>query len=867
MTGLTEGEAKKRYSSGKGNKAAEKAQKTIKDIVKENVFTFFNLIFLVLSILLIIAGSYNSLTFLPVIFANTAIGIAQEIYAKKVLDKLSILNAPSATVIRDEKIRKIDVEKLVLGDVIILKSGAQIPADAKILSGELYVNESLLTGESEEIHKTTDQELMSGSFVVSGEAKAVLTEVGENSYINRLMKQAKSMSEDEQSEMVKSIDMIVKVMGILLIPLGTILFVQSFYFMNTNFSKSVTSMVAAVIGMVPEGLYLLVSVTLAMSAMRLAMKQVMLHNMKSIESLARVDVLCVDKTGTITDTRMLVAEAVRPDIAEDDSNLFESKEEDYPDEITDSEGNLKPKQIQTETKSKNESNPKEAACSAPIDNHLEKSADPGISQETRDDIESYIGSLTDDNMTMTAMRDFFNEKKGRKALETFPFSSRYKFSAVRFENKTFLFGAPDILLRDVFVKYAEQLEGYMNRGFRVLAFCSYGNGSVPVPRDGMLEYEVVPECFILLQNPVRENAVRTFSYFKKQGVAIKVISGDNPKTVSEVAKQARISGAENYIDATTLKTQEDIREAVRSKTVFGRVTPEQKRSIVKALKADGHTVAMTGDGVNDILAMKDADCSIAMASGSDAAVQSSQVVLLDSDFSHLPQIVGEGRRVINNIQRSASLFLVKNIFSVLLAVFAIINIINYPLKPAQITLISTFNIGFPAFFLALEPSNQRIKGRFIKKVMLKSLPAALTDFFAIAALVEFGIIFGVSQTDISVAATFLLGIVGYIILFQIAAPLNKYRSAVIAGCIIGLGITAYFFNSLFEIETVSLKCAMLFALFAIATLPFMRYLTMFGNWVDGHEERANERKRLKAEKKAEKAREKRRKYAHRQKRR
>ena len=863
MTGLTEREATKRYSSGKGNKATEKAQKTIKDIVKENVFTFFNLIFLVLSILLVIAGSYNSLTFLPVIFANTAIGIAQEIYAKKVLDKLSILNAPSATVIRDEKIRKIDVEKLVLGDVILLKSGAQIPADAKILSGELYVNESLLTGESEEIYKTKDQELMSGSFVVSGEAKVVLTEVGENSYINRLMKQAKSMSEEEQSEMVKSIDMIVKVMGILLIPLGTILFVQSFYFMNTDFSKSVTSMVAAVIGMVPEGLYLLVSVTLAMSAMRLAMKQVMLHNMKSIESLARVDVLCVDKTGTITDTRMLVAEAVRPDIAGDDSNLFESNEADYPDEITDSEGNIAP----VETKSEKESAKSEVACGATIDNHIKINADNKISKTTRDDIESYIGSLTDDNMTMTAMRDFFDEKKGRKALETFPFSSRYKFSAVRFENKTFLFGAPDILLRDTFAKYAEQLEGYMNRGFRVLAFCSYGEGSVPVPREGILEYEVVPECFILLQNPVRENAVRTFSYFKKQGVTIKVISGDNPKTVSEVAKQARISGAENYIDATTLKTQEDIREAVRSKTVFGRVTPEQKRSIVKALKADGHTVAMTGDGVNDILAMKDADCSIAMASGSDAAVQSSQVVLLDSDFSHLPQIVGEGRRVINNIQRSASLFLVKNIFSVLLAVFAIINIINYPLKPAQITLISTFNIGFPAFFLALEPSNQRIKGRFIKKVMIKSLPAALTDFFAIAALVEFGIVFGVGQTDISVAATFLLGIVGYIILFQIAAPLNKYRSAVIAGCIIGLGITAYFFNSLFEIETVSLKCAMLFALFAIATLPFMRYLTMFGKWVDGHEDRAGAKKRLKAEKKAEKAREKRRKYVNRQNRR
>lgn len=400
MIGLTEREAARLYESGKGNKGTEKAQKTIRDIVKENVFTFFNFIFLVISILLIVAGSYNSLTFLPVIFANTLIGIAQEIYAKNVLDKLSILNTPNATVIRDEVSRKIDVEKLVLGDVIILKSGAQIPADARVISGEVYVNESLLTGESEEIHKTRDQELMSGSFVVSGEAKAVLTEVGENSYINRLMKQAKSLSEEEQSEMVRSIDLIVKVMGILLIPLGTILFVQSFYFMGTDFSKSVTSMVAAVIGMVPEGLYLLVSVTLAMSSVRLAMKQVMLHNMKSIESLARVDVLCVDKTGTITDTKMLVAEVVRPDNTENEAELFASDEGDYPDEIVDSDGNIRPIKHASEAYNDNK-----------VNSTATKEPTSEISSETRSYIESYLGSLSDDNMTMEAMRKFFVEKE------------------------------------------------------------------------------------------------------------------------------------------------------------------------------------------------------------------------------------------------------------------------------------------------------------------------------------------------------------------------------------------------------------------------------------------------------------------------
>jgi cation-transporting ATPase E len=358
--------------------------------------------------------------------------------------------------------------------------------------------------------------------------------------------------------------------------------------------------------------------------------------------------------------------------------------------------------------------------------------------------------------------------------------------------------------------------------------------------------EVIPEFFVLLQNPVRENAKRTFSYFKKQGVTIKVISGDNPRTVSEVSKQANIDGAEKYVDASTLKTKNDILNAVREYTVFGRVTPEQKRMIVKALKFDGHTVAMTGDGVNDILAMKDADCSIAMASGSDAAVQSSQVVLLDSDFSHLPQIVSEGRRVINNIQRSASLFLVKNIFSLLLAVFAIVSIMSYPLKPAQITLISAFNIGIPAFFLALEPSHQRIQGRFLRKVLIKSLPAALTDFFAIAALVVFGQVFGVGARDISVAATFLLAIVGFIILVNIAKPLNIYRGVVIIGCMIGLGVTAFYLNSMFEIEFISTRCFMLFTLFAIATEPFMRYLTMIGDWLEEKENnRLNKVKKLK----------------------
>ncbi len=811
MIGLTAAEAKAELRKGNGNIQSEKSQKTVKDIIRENTFTYFNLIFLVISILLIVAGSFNSLTFLPVIFANMIIGIVQEIYAKNVLDKLSIINAPNIICLRDGTETRVMVEELVCRDVIVLHSGDQIPADARVIDGQVYVNEALLTGESDEIEKNPEDELMSGSFVVSGTCRAELIRVGKNSYINKLMQEAKALPQGEQSEMVRSIDNLVGFMGILLIPIGVTLFVQAYYFKGTAFSPSVTSMVAAVIGMIPEGLYLLVSVTLAMSAVRLAARQVMLHNMKSIEALARVDVLCVDKTGTITDTKMLVCDVISPEDT-NEYDLFQVTETEVDD-----------RELEGAHKSKLPKKPAET----------EKLMH--ITEEQKVRIGSYLRALSDDNLTMVAMREFFEENAVYRAVNGMNFSSKFKFSSVQFEDGTYVFGAPDILLRACGRDYSDLVNNYANRGYRVLLFARYGAGSTPVPSDGRLIQEVIPEFFVLLQNPVRENAKRTFSYFKKQGVTIKVISGDNPRTVSEVSKQANIDGAEKYVDASTLKTKNDILNAVREYTVFGRVTPEQKRMIVKALKFDGHAVAMTGDGVNDILAMKDADCSIAMASGSDAAVQSSQVVLLDSDFSHLPQIVSEGRRVINNIQRSASLFLVKNIFSLLLAVFAIVSIMSYPLKPAQITLISAFNIGIPAFFLALEPSHQRIQGRFLRKVLIKSLPAALTDFFAIAALVVFGQVFGVGARDISVAATFLLAIVGFIILVNIAKPLNIYRGVVIIGCMIGLGVTAFYLNSLFEIEFISTRCFMLFTLFAIATEPFMRYLTMIGDWMEEKE--------------------------------
>ena len=772
LRGLSSQEARELLERGYGNTQPDRSAKTVADIVKENVFTYFNLIFAILTVLVIAAGSFNSLTFLVVVVANTLIGIFQEINAKKVLDKLSLLNATHAQVMRDGRLVRVPVDKLVLGDVIVLGAGDQIPADGRVLSGEAAVNEALLTGEADEITKGRGATLMSGSFVVSGRCFAELERVGNDSYISRLLLKAKKLSANTRSEMVRSINRFVLIAGIAIIPIGATLFYQSYHTQGNGFSASVVSMVAAVIGMIPEGLYLMLSVALATGTVRLAQNSVMLHDMKSIEALARVNVLCVDKTGTITDNSMLVVEAV------------------------------------------------------PASEEVQENA-----SAYRQIVSDYITVLPDDNATSHALHDYFRGGIRRRCYGMMPFSSKYKYSSVRFQDATYCMGAPEIVLQRDYAQYIRQVNEYAARGLRVLVFARYlgttgEEASYPVPDSGLRGEYMQPIWFLLLQNPLRENARKTFSYFAKQDVDVKVISGDNPVTVSEVAKSAGIPGAAMYIDATTLKDPEKIAEAARAYTVFGRVTPEQKQLLVRALKRQGSTVAMTGDGVNDILAMKDADCSIAMAAGSDAAVQASQVVLLDSDFSHMPAIVAEGRRVINNIERTATLFLVKNLFSFLLSIFSIANVLQYPLEPSQISLVSLFNIGIPGFFLAMEPNNRRIEGEFMRKVLLRAMPAALTDFLAIAAMVVFGNTFGVSQENISVASTFLLAIVGFMILIRIMQPLNRYRTILLSGCIAGFAFCAFTMHDLFSISHVSRECVMLFVLFAIATEPFMRYLTM-----------------------------------------
>ena len=761
--GLTSQQVQEHRLHGWTNRSVDPPSKTTKEIVHENIFTYFNLIFAVLAVLLILVGSFRDLTFLPVIIANTLIGIIQEVRAKQVLDKLTMLNAPHAMVVRDGNKAMIDAEELVLDDIVIFKAGNQVCADAVVSAGEVQVNESLLTGEADEITKRKGDKLMSGSFIVSGQCHARLDRVGEDSYISKLTMQAQEMQSGEQSEMIRSLNKLVKCVGVAIIPIGLVLFSQAFFIQHDGFRESVTSMIAAVIGMIPEGLYLLASVALAVSSVRLAQKKVLLHDMKCIETLARVDVLCVDKTGTITENTMKVQDVVETD--EYDAEEME-----------------------------------------PL----------------RTMIGDFAAAMTNDNITMAAVKEYFSKSSGKKPVSKTGFSSSTKYSSVTFEDGAYVLGAPEFVLKEKYGDYAEEITEHATTGARVLVFGSYDGEVTGKP----LEHGITPLGFVLLANPIREAARTTFEYFAEQGVDVKVISGDNPVTVSNVARQAGIKNADKYVDASELKNEKALRNAVLNNTVFGRVTPDQKRKFVRILKDAGHTVAMTGDGVNDVLALKDADCSIAMASGSDAAAQASQLVLLESDFSCMPQVVLEGRRVVNNIQRSASLFLVKNIFSFLLSLISLVFMFTYPLAPSQISLISMFTIGIPAFFLALEPNKNIIKGHFLTNVFLKALPAAVTDALAVGALVIFGRTFGVNSTDISTAATMLLAIVGFMILYKISAPMNKIRAGILIGCIVGLLFCSIFLNDLFAITGMTTECVMLFVVFAIATEPVLRYLTV-----------------------------------------
>ncbi|MGN0242882.1 MAG: cation-translocating P-type ATPase [Lachnospiraceae bacterium] len=766
MTGLTQDEVKQRIEQSKTNRNPDNAGKTTKEIVYSNLFTYFNLVFTVLSILLIVVGRFRDLTFLPLVITNTLIGIIQQIRAKQTLDKLNLLHAPKATVLRDGTEAVIPVEELVEDDIILLHAGSQIPADAVLIHGEVNVNESLITGESDEIIKQREDELLSGSFVVSGTCYARLIRVGADSYASKLTMQAKELQDKQTSEMMRSLDYLVKMIGIIIIPVGVMLFLRQHYYLNLSIADSMSKTVAAIIGMIPEGLYLLASVALVVSVMRLGKQHILVHEMSCVETLARIDVLCVDKTGTITDP-VITMDRMIPCTGRDGQELL------------------------------------------PYD-------------ELKSDISDFIRNMNADNATMIALKEAFPSESGKEAVTTTSFSSATKYSSVTFEDGAYVLGAPEFVLREQYEDHRDIIEQYSQQGYRVLVYGRY-QGSI----DGKaLTEPVTALAYLLLTNPIRKEARETFAYFAQQGVAIKVISGDNPVTVSKIAREAGIEHADSYVDASTLLNEADIQHAIMNHTVFGRVTPAQKRQFVKALKNIGHTVAMTGDGVNDVLALKDADCSIAMASGSDAASQVSQLVLLDSNFAAMPEVVVEGRRVVNNIERSASLFLVKNIFSFILSFLSIFFSFAYPILPNQIALINMCTIGTPAFFLALESNKNMVKGKFLTNVILRALPAAVTDLIMVGLGIILYHLFAIPSAQSSTMTTYIMLIVGFIMLFHICKPFNLFRRIVFGG-MIGIFLFCFsipFFRTWFGLASLKFYQYLIVAAMGILSYPLMHFI-------------------------------------------
>ena len=770
--GLTAEQAEERTRLGYANTPVSSPGKSVGQIIFSNVFTYFNLIFFLLAACVIAVRSWNNLMFMGVVLTNMVIGIVQELRSKRTLDRLNLLNAPRGIAVRDGREQTIDTAAMVRDDIVLLKSGDQVFADAVLVEGACQVNESLITGEADEIKKSPGDALLSGSFLVSGSCRARLTAVGADSYASQLTLEAKRGGKPKQSEMMRSLSNLVKWIGILIIPLGAIMAVKEIHWLGRSLAEGVVSTVAALIGMIPEGLYLLTSLALVASILRLAQRKTLVHEMSCIETLARVDTLCVDKTGTITESKMIVDSVVPlcPDrYNEDDVGMI---------------------------------------------------------------MADYVAAMHDDNDTMAALRLFFRGEAKQEAVAAMPFTSSKKYGGVSFhEDETYLLGAPDVLLGDRYGEYAALIEQYSARGCRVLLLADYSGSLDDVDLSGA----VLPLSLILLNNKIRAEAPDTFRFFAEQGVDIKVISGDNHVTVSEVARRAGIRNAEKAVDARTLTTEEQIADAAENYTVFGRVTPAQKKALLLALKAKGHTVAMTGDGVNDVLALKEADCSVAMASGSAAAGQVSNIVLLRSDFSVMPSVVAEGRRVINNIQRSATLFLVKNIFSFALAIVSLIFTMPYPFTAAQLSLVSSLTIGFPAFVLAMEPNESIVKGKFIRNVLRNALPPAMTDFVLIIGVLLFYYAFRLPSEMMSTICAVTIGIVGIFVIVRLCRPFTFLRKLLIAAVCIAFAFSAIFLKRLFTLSPLDFPGMLLLVVFGLLAWPALnlsyKLQARFENWL------------------------------------
>lgn len=761
--GLSPQETKLRQSNGLSNIMPPSNTKSEGQIIKENVLTFFNLIFLVLALCLCLVGSFKNLMFLLVAVANTVVGSFQEIRAKRAVDKLTLVAAGTAKAIRSGQRVSVRTDQLVRDDIVEFAAGDQICADAVVRDGQLQVNESLLTGEADAILKNPGDTLKSGSFVISGRARVQLTHVGSESYAAKLAAEARRNVRSTKSEMMLSLTKLITVVGIALIPLGIILFLRHFLsvFQGLPLRDSVESTVSALIGMIPEGLYLLTSVAIAASCLKLSRKRVLVQDMNCIETLAHVDVLCVDKTGTITEPTMEVT-----DVYPLNSERF-----------------------------------------------------------SYDDIEKILAAFyhgeEPDNETARAMGQQFAGETTWRAVKRMAFSSSTKWSGADFgENGRYVVGAPEFIMGDRYDSIRSEAEPWSERGCRVLLLAAYDTAF----DDGPLQSaHVAPIALVFLSNLLRPDAQETFRYFASQGVSVRVISGDNPITVAQVATRAGIENADRYVDATTLSTEQDFEEAVKYYTVFGRVTPEQKRYLVRAFQKQGHTVAMTGDGVNDVLALKDANCGIAMASGSQAASQVAQIVLLNSQFSAMPAIVAEGRRVINNIQRAASLFLVKNIFSFALTLLLLFIDMPYPLLPIQLSLISTFTIGIPSFFLALEPNYARVEGKFMRNVIRRAMPGGLTNLTIVLLAGFFTSTFGLSNEQLNTICVWVMSAVGLVTLYHVSVPFTRLRLVVLAAMTAAMLFCLLVIPAFFDLPALNASSALILVTLLLACPTVMRF--------------------------------------------
>lgn len=767
MTGLTNEQVNQRIEEGQVNANENPNTRTYKEIILENTLTFFNFLNVVLLVLVLLVGSYKNSMFVFIIIINTVIGILQEIRAKKTIDRLAILAQSKVAVLREGEIVSVPTEELVLDDYILLKTGDQVPADAKVLEGNLEVNESLLTGEADNLSKKAGDELFSGSFVTSGEACCQVIHVGKDNYASQITSEAKEFKR-HNSELRNSLNAILKVIGIIIVPLGIMLFYKQYYMVGDSIKESVVSTVAAVLGMIPEGLVLLTSVALTLGALVLAQKKTLVQELYCIETLARVDTLCLDKTGTITEGSMCVEQVVPY------KEIYEGTDEA---ETTGGEG-------ENGSKEENGTVSETEAVSSEKD-QKEQALSQTMEQETKaaiTEIERIMGNLMavlrDENATSDALHKRFSIKKDMTLKYAVPFSSDRKYSGASFDGKgTYLMGAAQFLFPQGNERLKERCAQYAGEGFRVLVLAH----SPQEVESAALPGDLNPVALLVLTDVIRAEAPDTLKFFDSQGVDLKVISGDDPVTVASIAKKAGLKNADLYVDATTLYSQEDLERAVAEYSVFGRVTPQQKKAMVQALKKQGHTVAMTGDGVNDVLALKEADCSVAMAQGSDAAKNIANVVLLDSNFASMPHIVNQGRRVVNNIRTAASMFLIKTIFSVCLSLLTILFGEAYPFEPIQMSLISACAVGIPTFLLAQENNYDKIDHTFLRHVFMNAFPAAITITACVFVIMQVcqGVYF--STDMLNTACVLVTGWNYMAALKTVYAPLNRYRTVIIYG--------------------------------------------------------------------------------------